>query len=66
MSQASKHRLCPALGREILRSECGENRHSRYACPATGPHNPFALENYTAIGAAKLLDEVVGPQGFEP
>ena len=49
MSKASKHRPCPALGREISRSECGENRHSRYACPATCPHNPFALENYTAL-----------------
>ena len=49
MSKASKHRLCPALGREISRSECGENRHSRCACPSGCPHNPFALENYPAL-----------------
>lgn len=49
MSKASKHRLCPALGREISRSECGENRQSHYACPAACAHNPFALENYTAL-----------------
>ncbi len=49
MSKASKHRLCPALGREISRSDCGENRHSGYACPAACPSNPFALENYTAL-----------------
>ena len=49
MGKASKHRLCPALGREISRSECGENRHSRWACPVACPHSPFALENYTAL-----------------
>ena len=49
MSKANKHRLCPALDREISRSDCGENRHGRYACPATCPHNPFAPENYTAL-----------------
>ncbi|OIQ82276.1 hypothetical protein GALL_359350 [mine drainage metagenome] len=49
MSKANKRRLCPALGREISRGECGENRIGRYACPASCPHNPFALENYTAL-----------------
>jgi hypothetical protein len=49
MSKTSKHRLCPALGREISSGECGENRHSCYACPASCPHNPFALGNYTAL-----------------
>ncbi len=53
MGKASKHRLCPALGREISRSECGESRHSRWACPAGCPHNPFALENYTALLATE-------------
>jgi hypothetical protein len=53
MGKASKHRQCPALGREISRSDCGANRHSRYACPAACPHNPFALENYTALLATE-------------
>jgi len=57
MSKASKHRPCPALGREITPSECGENRHSRFACPATCPHNPFALENYTGLlSTEEVLD----------
>ena len=49
MGKASKHRLCPALGREISRRECGENRHSRWVCPVACPHSPFALENYAAL-----------------
>jgi len=53
MGKASKHRQCPALGREISRSDCGANRHSRYACPATCPHNPLALEHYTALLATE-------------
>ena len=57
MGKASKHRLCPALGREISRPDCGESRHSRLACPAACPHNPFALENYTALLAIEdVLD----------
>ena len=54
MSKASKHRLCPALGREISRSDCGENRHSGYACPGACPSNPFALENYTALLSSEI------------
>ncbi len=53
MSKVSKRRLCPALGREIARSECGENRHSHFACPAACAHNPFALDNYTALLATE-------------
>lgn len=49
MGQSKKRRQCPALGREITPSECGENRHSRFACPASCTHNPFAVENYTAL-----------------
>jgi hypothetical protein len=53
MSKGSKHRPCPALGREIPRSECGENRQSHYACPAACAYNPFALENYSALLATE-------------
>lgn len=49
MSKKGKKRSCPALGREITASDCGENRHGRYACPPTCPHDPFAVENYTAL-----------------
>ena len=49
MSKASKHRFCPALGREISPRDCGESRHSRHACPAACPHDPFALANYSAL-----------------
>jgi len=47
MSKASKNRPCPAVGREILVSECVAKRHNPYACPATCPHDPFAPTNYS-------------------
>ncbi|MSU63004.1 MAG: hypothetical protein EXS31_11530 [Pedosphaera sp.] len=47
MSNASKQRDCPAVGRLISAAECGENRHTRYACPAQCEHNPFAPANYS-------------------
>ncbi|MFT4586276.1 MAG: hypothetical protein ACI9VS_000779 [Candidatus Binatia bacterium] len=46
MAKNSKRRDCPAAGREISSAECGQNRQSRYACPADCPHSPFAPENY--------------------
>jgi hypothetical protein len=41
-----KLRACPAVGREISSAECGENRASRYGCPASCPFNPWSPENY--------------------
>jgi len=49
MSKLSKYRTCPALGREISSADCGEQRHSRLACPADCPHNPFAPANYSQL-----------------
>lgn len=49
MGQSKKRRPCPAVGREITAAECGENRHSRYACPESCLFNPFAAPNYTAL-----------------
>jgi hypothetical protein len=34
------------VGREIPSAECGENRVSRYPCPADCPFNPFSPANY--------------------
>jgi hypothetical protein len=41
-----KQRMCPAIGHGISAAECGENRISRYQCPADCPHNPWALGAY--------------------
>jgi len=49
MGEAKKRRLCPAVGREITSAECGENRHSRYACPESCEHNPFRLSAYSQL-----------------
>jgi hypothetical protein len=49
MAKLAKQRQCPAVGREIPSAECGENRASRYACPAECPYNPFAPANYNAF-----------------
>jgi hypothetical protein len=49
MSKTSKRHMCPALGREITPADCGENRVSRYACPAECPHNPFSPAHYSAL-----------------
>lgn len=68
MGQATKHRACPAVGRDISSADCGNNRHGCYACPPTCEFNPFALANYTALLATEdqldaqtlkqLLDEM--------
>jgi hypothetical protein len=49
MSKASKKRACPALGHEISSADCGASRISRYACPASCPHLPFAPANYSQV-----------------
>jgi len=49
MSKASKHRSCPALGREITSADCGEQRQSRISCPAECPHNVFAPAHYSQL-----------------
>jgi hypothetical protein len=46
MSQSAKRRQCPAVGREIKSVECGEKRHSVYACPPTCEHSTFHLANF--------------------
>lgn len=47
MGQANKKKMdCPAIGRRIKPAECGENRVSKYGCPADCPHNPWSLANY--------------------
>ncbi len=47
MGQAKKkQRDCPAVGRTISAAECGENRASRYVCPADCPHNPWNPAHY--------------------
>lgn len=46
MGEAKKRRSCPAVGRDISAAECGENRHSRFACPDDCPHNPFRVAAY--------------------
>jgi len=45
MGKAFQQRRCPAIGREISAADCGDNRISRYACPADCEHNPFATVN---------------------
>jgi hypothetical protein len=59
MSKANKRRMCPAVGREITSAECGENRNSRYQCPATCQFNLFAPENYSQLLEAEArLDDL--------
>lgn len=41
--------MCPAVGRAITPADCGEHRHSHYACPAECPHNPFARTRYSEV-----------------
>ena len=49
MSKYSKKRSCPAVGRDISTAECGENRGSRYACPAHCVYSPLAPANYLQL-----------------
>lgn len=57
MGQAKKkQRDCPAVGRTISAAECGQNRASRYVCPADCPHNPWNPANY---GQALAIEDAV-------
>lgn len=49
MGEAKKRRSCPAVGRDVSAAECGENRHSRYACPESCPHHPFRVAAYSEL-----------------
>lgn len=62
MSKASKKRACPALGHEISSADCGANRISRYACPASCPHLPFAPDRYADVLA---LEDGLDPKTTE-
>ena len=47
MGEAKRKQMnCPVLGRRIKPAECGENRMSKYSCPAECEHNPWNPENY--------------------
>lgn len=47
MGEATKKQMnCPVLGKRIKPAECGENRMSKYNCPADCEHNPWNPENY--------------------
>jgi hypothetical protein len=46
IKKSKKHRECPALGHSIDSADCGSNRGSHYACPASCPFNPWSPENY--------------------
>lgn len=56
MSTSKEKRICPAIGREISSAECGESRHSRYACPEECPFNPYSADNYDRL--LELSDKV--------
>ena len=49
MSKASKRRHCPVVAHEITAADCGENRGSRYACPAGCLYSPLAPANYSQL-----------------
>lgn len=68
MAKNPKKRDCPALGKIITRKDCGENRISRYDCPADCEFNPFAPENYSDLLEleAQLEDHLVGRLRREP
>ncbi|MBI4663989.1 MAG: hypothetical protein HY735_34765 [Verrucomicrobia bacterium] len=62
MSKISKQRECPAAGHRITAAECGENRGSRYACPAECSYFPFAPANYEALLALEAQVDQKGAQ----
>jgi hypothetical protein len=49
MSKTTKRRDCPALQKEITAADCGENRNSRYNCPAHCGFNPLAPAQYSQL-----------------
>lgn len=56
VSTSKEKRICPVVGREISSAECGESRHSRYACPEECPFNPYSADNYDRL--LELTDKV--------
>lgn len=46
MSKSAKTRFCPLMQRDLSSAECGDNRVSRYACPAECLFNPYGSANY--------------------
>lgn len=56
VSTSKEKRICPAVSREISSAECGESRHSRYACPEECPFNPYSAANYDRL--LELTDKV--------
>lgn len=61
MSKATKHRPCEATQRVISAAECGQNRISRYNCPANCPFNPFSPTQYDSFEEieARLLSKTL-------
>ncbi|MBA3651276.1 MAG: hypothetical protein H0W66_07315, partial [Chthoniobacterales bacterium] len=43
---SKQKRWCPAIAQQISSAECGQNRTSRYDCPAECPFNPWSPANY--------------------
>ena len=56
VSTSKEKRICPVVSREISSAECGESRHSRYACPEECPFNPYSAANYDRL--LELTDKV--------
>ncbi|HNQ87897.1 MAG TPA: hypothetical protein PKM73_04610 [Verrucomicrobiota bacterium] len=54
MTKSAKRRFCPLMQRDLSPAECGDNRVSRYACPADCIFNPYGPANYEA---ALALDD---------
>ncbi|RKX35330.1 MAG: hypothetical protein DRP71_03930 [Verrucomicrobia bacterium] len=58
MGKSSKKRDCPAINQTISRADCGQNRHTRYPCPAECPHNPLAPAILVAHFLSSLGDAI--------
>ncbi|CAN5535056.1 hypothetical protein BH20VER3_BH20VER3_07740 [soil metagenome] len=43
---SKQKRWCPAIAQQISSAECGQNRASRYDCPAECHFNPWSPANY--------------------
>ena len=56
VSTSKEKRICPVVSREISSAECGESRHSLYACPEECPFNPYSADNYDRL--LDLTDKV--------
>jgi hypothetical protein len=62
MTKSAKKRFCPVMQRDLSSAECGDNRVSRYACPAECTFNPYAPANYDM---ALALDDVLNKKATE-